>query len=282
MAWLISRALMEDFENSHSSPVQAGESSGGTSSDGEPSAPSSETPTPQAYLPADRMTDFSRLSRSGMTFAPLTADRGEAVLMWCQEGSRAKTSPQPGEVRESRAGGRDSGVKWRELCRRFDPTTSSWRTHRCLFDEALPECSVILPRWGMMRDGALLEQLTVGLPTNGIESGLWPTPTAQDANGRTHHNQTNGTKTLSLLGQVRIWPTPTSCMSKGSSPAALTRKDGKDRSNDRLDHAVMKANGGQLSPMWTEWLMGWPIGWTDLKPLGMDKFHLWRHSHGGS
>ena len=30
-------------------------------------------------------------------------------------------------------------------------------------------------------------------------------------------------------------------------------------------------DGGQLNPPWVEWLMGWPIGWTGLKPLGTDK-----------
>jgi hypothetical protein len=30
--------------------------------------------------------------------------------------------------------------------------------------------------------------------------------------------------------------------------------------------------GGQLNPSWVEWLMGWPIGWTDLKPLVTGKF----------
>ncbi len=25
--------------------------------------------------------------------------------------------------------------------------------------------------------------------------------------------------------------------------------------------------GGQLNPDWVEWLMGWPIGWTSIKPL---------------
>jgi hypothetical protein len=54
-------------------------------------------------------------------------------------------------------------------------------------------------------------------------------------------------------------------MSKGSSPAALTRKDGQDRSNDRLDHAVMAAHGGSLNPNWVEWLMGYPIGHTALR-----------------
>jgi hypothetical protein len=68
-------------------------------------------------------------------------------------------------------------------------------------------------------------------------------------------------------------------MAKGSSPAALTRRSGADRSNDRLDHAVMALDGGHLNPEWAEWLMGWPIGWTDLKPLAMDKFHEWQQQH---
>jgi hypothetical protein len=38
--------------------------------------------------------------------------------------------------------------------------------------------------------------------------------------------------------------------------------------------------GGQLNPTWVEWLMGWPLGWTDLKPLATDKFQQWQHSHG--
>ena len=38
--------------------------------------------------------------------------------------------------------------------------------------------------------------------------------------------------------------------------------------------------GGSLNPTWVEWLMGWPLGWTDLKPLEMDKFRQWQRSHG--
>jgi hypothetical protein len=68
-------------------------------------------------------------------------------------------------------------------------------------------------------------------------------------------------------------------MSKGSSPAALTRKSGADRSNDRLDHAVMASDGGHLNPEWVEWLMGWPIGWTDLRPLATDRFQSWLREH---
>lgn len=43
---------------------------------------------------------------------------------------------------------------------------------------------------------------------------------------------------------------------------------------------VQSEVGGKLNPDWVEWLMGWPIGWTDLKPLAMDRFAKWPHSHG--
>ena len=36
------------------------------------------------------------------------------------------------------------------------------------------------------------------------------------------------------------------------------------------------------SPMNHEWMMGWPIGWSDLKLLETDKFQQWRLQHGNS
>ena len=32
---------------------------------------------------------------------------------------------------------------------------------------------------------------------------------------------------------------------------------------------------GQLNPTWVEWLMGWPIGWTSLRPLSTSRFQGW-------
>ena len=40
-------------------------------------------------------------------------------------------------------------------------------------------------------------------------------------------------------------------------------------------------NGGQLNPTWVEWLMGWPLEWTALKPSAMGKYLLWRQLHSG-
>ena len=37
---------------------------------------------------------------------------------------------------------------------------------------------------------------------------------------------------------------------------------------------------GIPTPMNHEWLMGWPIGCTDLEPLEMDRFRRWQQQHG--
>jgi hypothetical protein len=37
-----------------------------------------------------------------------------------------------------------------------------------------------------------------------------------------------------------------------------------------------------LNPNWVEWLMGWPIGFTDLKPLATDKSLSVPQLHGDS
>lgn len=37
---------------------------------------------------------------------------------------------------------------------------------------------------------------------------------------------------------------------------------------------------GRISPVIHEWLMGWPIGWSELKPLEMGKFLSWLLQHG--
>ena len=60
---------------------------------------------------------------------------------------------------------------------------------------------------------------------------------------------------------------------------SMTRKDGKTRS-DMLDWAVEYQTGMRLNPTWVEWLMAWPLGWTDLKPLEMDKSHSALQQHG--
>ena len=93
----------------------------------------------------------------------------------------------------------------------------------------------------------------------------WPTPVASDISMRTTKYKQGGTA-LSLA--VQTWPTPrTAGMCGESGSWDLLNK------NTTVEEARLMGagNGGQLNPPWVEWLMGWPIGWTDLKPLEMDK-----------
>ena len=83
MSWLFSQVLVEEYL-------------GDICSDGEQSVQSNGKPTQQAYLSQDKMTKYSRLSRFGMMFKPLTENLGEELLMLYLEDFHAKTSQQQG------------------------------------------------------------------------------------------------------------------------------------------------------------------------------------------
>lgn len=36
----------------------------------------------------------------------------------------------------------------------------------------------------------------------------------------------------------------------------------------------------RLNPRFTEWIIGWPTGWTEFTPVGTAWCHWWRHMHG--
>jgi hypothetical protein len=308
MSWLYSQVLVAEYSEANSS-------------DGAQSAPLSGNPTPQAYCASDRMKAFSRLSRFGMMFAPLTDDHGEAVLTWFLAGFLAKTSAQPEREQALTELEADCGKKWRGLLVKWDQDMFSSKTVLCSEQEDSTLFSKTLPKWGMMLDGECWEQLTpvrltketeCGLEPNGetffhtpntggLDGGsnsrralkkrmesLWPTPCVQMSQRKTTNGENRSIKTgqkfgLSLAQEAKMWPTPTKSDHKGSGPTMM-RSDGKMR-GDRLDYATERnldgtPTGGQLNPTWVEWLMGWPLGWTDLKPLEMDKSQRWPHSHG--
>lgn len=242
MSWLFSRALAEA-----SSPH--------TCWDGAPYAQLSVMPTPHKFWRNDKTMDYSRLSQFGLTCAALTADAGEALLTSFLEAFRVRTSQGPARGQGLKDHAPASGKKWLESSVRYCRATSTWKTHQCLWVEDLHWSSATLPKWGMTRSGVLFQRQISEPPINGTASGYSP------------------------RDRTRIWPTPVASMAKGSSPKALTRRSGANRSKDRLDHAVMAQHGGHLNPTWVEWLMGWPIGWTDLKPLEMAKFREWQQQH---
>jgi DNA (cytosine-5)-methyltransferase 1 len=99
----------------------------------------------------------------------------------------------------------------------------------------------------------------------------------------------------------QYWPTTTVCgnynrkglsdrsgdglataVSRCATPTARDWKSGKasDATMERNSRPLSEQIGGSLNPTWVEWLMGWPLGWTDLKPLATDRSRSALQRHG--
>ncbi len=98
---------------------------------------------------------------------------------------------------------------------------------------------------------------------------LWPTPTANCSTGAGHSGREGG---LNLQTAVAKFPTPSSRDWKDSPGMARSsiNADGSTRSREdqlaRKVYAIEETpkGGGQLNPLWVEWLMGFPLEWTVL------------------
>ena len=271
MSWLFSQALVAAYSEA-------------ICSDGVPSAPLSMTPTPHPFWRNGRTMDASLFSQFGLTLQVLTESHGEDLLTWFREDFLAKTSVPQGKVQVLKARDPAFGEKWQELSARYDLAQSSWKTHRCLWDEAFPWSSVTLPRWGLMLSGFVFQRRTLVRPIKGTGSGFLPTPTATDANGRTYYYQsgTKETAVPSLLGVAKLLPTPAASDWKGRYTWETVRTRMKMTRGERLPEELSRRCGQAIipNPEFWEWMMGWPSGWTGLKPLAMDKFREWQRQHG--
>jgi hypothetical protein len=327
MSWLYSQALVEEYL-------------GENSSDGEQSVPSSGNHTQQAYCAPDKMTAFSRLSRFGMTFKPLTESRGEELLTLYLAGFHAKTSPLPEKAQELTESDQECGDTWRGWLAKYDQNSCLWRTAQCSLLEDLNESLEIFPKSGMTRNGLLWELPMLEPPTRETVFGFSvPTPVSSDATSgavigkndtfyttstglprKINQNGKDGSVGLARL--VQMWPTPSTkgyghaaeemvgnlitkieegvitkeeaeqmlslpklenhrtWKKKFSTPNTRNWKDTGTTQGNRKSPNLGTQVGGHLNPTWVEWLMGWPLGWTDLKPLATDKSLSVQQKHG--
>ena len=136
----------------------------------------------------------------------------------------------------------------------------------------------------------------------------WPTPTKSDGTGGprvTPRSDRDPLKPSDLRTAARLWPTPQASDNRPRATEASTQRrreigkqisleaavkfptptvqdaknNGSPSQMDRNTPPLNAVAGGSLNPPWVEWLMGWPLGWTDLKPLETDKFQQWRRLH---
>lgn len=231
------------------SQVLAEEYSVGTSLAGEQFAQLNVMPTPHKFSRNDKTMEFSDLSRFGLTYAALTESRGEELLTSFLAGFHARTLVQMAMVPASTGAAPGYGQKWRESSVKYDLNLSVWKILHGLEEKVSPWSSVTLPKWGMTASGSVFQHRTVERPMKETGCGLWPTAKA------------------TIRGDCpseRLRRTP-------DLPSAIKMRPLPDGSEPLQD--------GQLNPQWVEWFMGWPIGWTELKPLAMDRFREWQLQH---
>jgi hypothetical protein len=97
---------------------------------------------------------------------------------------------------------------------------------------------------------------------------MWPTPGAWDDRGpnpKIHeaiarHLKKGVNKQVGLRDAV-MWPTPAERDYRHPNKKPYAERGG-GKKGEQLPNAV----GGSLNPTWVEWLMGFPVGWTDLEP----------------
>ena len=196
----------------------------------------------------------------------------------------------------------------------FDHASCSWKMSQQSFLTDSEQSLQTWPRSGMTLNGYVYELPTVARRITGIGGGAWPTPdtkgfvnegslamlgkkceTLEEMNAMAYRaaaskkakhfptptvtsdaqvawdktpGQTGGT---TLAGYVKYWPTPTSHNSKETNAPSEA---------GRNTPTLAAVAGGKLNPTWVEWLMAWPLGFTDSKHWATVKSRSKRQSRG--
>ena len=111
---------------------------------------------------------------------------------------------------------------------------------------------------------------------------LWPTPSANkttlsgdlvnsdmtpwDGISKPHSATTGKPVSTHLTDAVKMWPTPCSHNGTGGATGLAGGSGNRKKLYKLLGETEGRKMGCQsLNPYWVEWLMGYPIGWTDLE-----------------
>jgi len=258
MSWHFSRALVAEYLAANSS-------------DGELSARLKLKPTPSAFLCKDRMTAFSRRSLSGMTFTPLTENRGEEKLISLLVDFLVKRSAQQ---RTENLPPMICGPKCEELSTKsvqisysekmFPSKQSVGRLKSANVMVMKPKSSLFpLATWAQTIKG-----LGIGSLPRVTCAANFLSPSMYKHEGCRNYIRVFGLKVQRDGKNLLKWPT----------------RDKAAKDQEKQDHWAQRwpyeiGQHPRPNPLDLEWLMGWPAGWTDIKPLGTGKFQQWRQRH---
>ena len=109
-----------------------------------------------------------------------------------------------------------------------------------------------------------------------VAHGLVPTPTTQDAkNNASPSQQRRNTPPLNVVAHdLELMPTPAAADGSRGPDFARNGRDGAEgragSGGDDLVTSVARRQPGALNPTWVEWLMAFPLYWTDLRVENVD------------
>jgi hypothetical protein len=186
---------------------------------------------------SDKMKGTCHRSPFGMMYAPSTDGHGAALLTWFREGSLARTSVPPARVLGWTENDPAFSTNWNGSLAKFDRESFGWKTAQISLITGLSESCVDLPAWGLMRDGVLSAQPQPVQAMYEKGAGYLPTPMASDNRDRGDTTNPSIQRRMHIGKQIGL-----SMLFKGMP-----------------------------CPSCVEAMMGWPVGWTDSRPLATDK-----------
>ena len=165
------------------------------------------------------------------------------------------------------------GIPYFKLLSKLDLHSYSWKTFQTslMNGKHLMKFQSPFPKSGSILNGQMFERRTLG-PTiketvcsslltdqENYQTSFLPTPTASDGI-RTSKNYGGGN--LTLYGKVLQLPTPPTT---GNQLCASEMKKGGSFNNLKAISNLHGGEGNRLSPLFVEWMMGFPTGWTELE-----------------
>lgn len=239
-----------------------------TSSDGKPFATSKLIHSDNPCSRPESETDCSMMLPFGTTLKLSMESRGQEKPMSSAEGFPVSLSAPQDVISENEIPETSGRIPYASFAQ-YDRDSASWKTFQgCLFTDISDEYLQTWPRAGMAYDGTAYRLQPLVPHTSVIAYSYLPTPKRADFfpfTERLHRGM-----------DVQVWMR----MEKGK----VCQKSGASISSSlRWCRDFMREylrTGGELNPEWIEVLMGYPIGWSGVEPVEMDKFRQWLQLHG--
>jgi len=174
----------------------------------------------------------------------------------------------PEKVQDSTASGQDCFTNSSEWFAKWNPDLCCWRTSQLSLLGGWMTYSGRWPRSGLMRNGIAYRLRPLVPRISGTGYSFLPTPdTGESKNGHGRRGVANSgnsqsSRNLDAMANTGKWPFfPTPCAGrKGLDGGSNTRMQAKENGT--------WVPTGKLNPEWVEWLMGFPLGWTDCEDSG--------------